>query len=393
MDWGERWGRSKESSHRCLSAASIAALRSLWDEEGHPDWLQRYAFSLWCRHVEDLGELQSIPNGSSHFEAAAWQRALRGDREIVPYVLEKLSDDPWWLHVVPPIWCQEFVPTIDAALTALAADSGPQATLWSNTYYRLSLLLRDIPTEAAERLLVKHWGDLGRVHFFIQAALYHGTETCRTHAADSLRMIGPGREPFEHIGSFFGFFTQGLMDRLTVRHLETLKPYLDWLDDFCISEMLEFCQRYDQWEWALQHLRPECRRRGKTEMTDPSGQLPYIVSITRRWFPSDEELLADLDKIEKGDPRHFDGSVLVWWDRFIQRKDSSRRPPEILEQWLRRSPSLTRFKVAAYALRDRGTRQDLAMLRNCNFDSKPTEVEPILTDVEFAVMRRSLDYL
>jgi hypothetical protein len=391
MHWGDRWKGRQGGIDGRLSAASIAELRSLWEDESQPRWLREYAFSRWCRYVATLDELRSIPTGSPHFQAAAWQRALQGDPHIVPYVLAKLSADRWWFHVVPPIWCQEFIPAVDSALATFATELRRPASERSKTLYEPSYLLRDIPTELAEGLIEKYWEDLRQVPCFIQAALYHGTEKCRAFAAESLGTTHPGGEALRHVGSFFGFFTQGLVDRLTVRHLETLRPYLDRLDDHCIDDMVEFCHRYDHWNWALQHLRPECRQRAQIAEPHPSEDQPFIVRVTRRWFPSDEELLADLDEIEKRDSRYYAGALHFWWERFLERRDSSRRPPRVLERWLQRAPSLTRFKVAACALRERGTRQDLAMLRNCNFDPKPAEVEPILADVEFAVMRRSLD--
>ena len=147
-------------------------------------------------------------------------------------------------------------------------------------------------------MLEKFWGDLG-TSLFIQTALYHGTENLRTLATKSLRLTDLGKELLDSVGSFFGFFTQGLMDRLTVRQFETLRPYLNRLDDDSIHDMIEFCRRYDHWDWALQHLRPECRRRVQTAKPGPGGGLPYIVSTTRQWFPSDEELFADLDKFRR----------------------------------------------------------------------------------------------
>ena len=38
--------------------------------------------------------------------------------------LGKLSNNQRWFHVVPPIWSEEFVPAIDAALAALAIELG-----------------------------------------------------------------------------------------------------------------------------------------------------------------------------------------------------------------------------------------------------------------------------
>ena len=79
------------------------ALQSLWANEQHPDWVQQYAFSVWARHI-DLAELRVVTPGSRHFESAAWERALRGDRAVVGFVLGKLNSNTNWFHVVSHVW-------------------------------------------------------------------------------------------------------------------------------------------------------------------------------------------------------------------------------------------------------------------------------------------------
>lgn len=292
---------------------------------------------------------------------------------------------------MPEIWTPQFEPAVDAALIELGTDPRFQSSPWSDAHYHLSHVLRDLPTEAAERFLEKHWHNLGAVALLIQAALYHGTEKCRALAAESLGLADAEQEPFDHIGSFFGFFTRGLMDRLTIRHLETLRPYLDRIGDICISEMIEFCHRLDHWDWALRNLQPVCRRRSQAITADPDGDSPYIVRITKHWFASDQELLSDLDALEREDPCTYSARLWEWWQRFLERGDSRSRASRLLKLRLEWSPSLGRFTTVCLALRDHGSRQDLAILRNCKLDPRPDKCESILADVEFAVMSRSLD--
>jgi hypothetical protein len=149
-------------------------------------------------------------------------------------------------------------------------------------------------TVLGEGLLVKHWGALGRSPLFIQVALYFGTARCRELAAESLAEMGPGADPFKHVGAFFGFFTQGLMDRLTTRHLDTLLPYLAQIDDTCLGDMLEFCRRFDHWAWAKRHLEPELRRRVPLVERDLGSGEPYIVRETRQGNRRDLEALLKL---------------------------------------------------------------------------------------------------
>jgi hypothetical protein len=181
------------------------------------------------------------------------------------------------------------------------------------------------------------------------------------------------------------------MERLTERHLTILLPYLDRLSDHCLWAMIEFCRRSGCWNWAVQNLEPECRRRAQAASPDPDGGPPFIVRQTRHWFPTDEELLDDLDQIEKQDPRYHEGRLLVWWDHSVERWDPAERPPRLLGQWLRRAPSLSRFKAVSVALRARGARRDLALVRENQVEAACGQGESILADVEFAVRRRSLD--
>jgi hypothetical protein len=170
--WGDRWKGKGNGIDGGLSSGSVAALGSLWADDQNPEWLQNYAFSIWARHVDDFVELATITPGSRHYENAVWQRALRGDRAVTGYVLSKLNLDFHWFRVVPHIWGDEFEPAVDAALDRIAADPDVQANSWSNYHYEMSWLLRDIPTDAAERLLAKHWSGLSRSPLFTQAALY-----------------------------------------------------------------------------------------------------------------------------------------------------------------------------------------------------------------------------
>jgi hypothetical protein len=289
------------------------------------------------------------------------------------------------------VWGLDVEPALDSVLGEVAADPGLREEPKADIHYILSRLLRDIPADAAERLLSRHWGWMRRIPVFVQAALYHGTPTTTTLAAEALASGVVTGDPFEHIDDLFGFFTQGQMDRLTERHLATLRPYLDRVSDICLGMMIEFCRRCGFWGWAGQNLEPECRRRAQVASPDLDEGPPYIVRVTRHWFPTDEELLGELDQIEMEDPRYHEGRLWVWWDHSVERGDPAERLPHLLERWLRQAPSLSRFRVVSVVLRARGARRDLAILRANPVVAAPGQVESLLADVEFAVMRRSLD--
>ncbi len=391
MTWGDRWRRRCEKAGPPLSDSSLAELRRIWESADSPDWLLDFAFGHWSEYVRDLDALRSIPSTSRHFEQAVWQRALRGDKQVVPHVVMKLANQRRWLDVVPPIWSPEFGLIIDGLLGEVATDPEAQQHPWADAHFMLSHLLRDIPPASAEGLLTKHWEGLRRAPLYIQVALYLGTEQCTVLAEQSLRGMDAGNDPFQHIESVFGFFASGLMDRLTIRHIEVLLPYVHRLDDMCIDHIVNFCCRYGHWEWAVRHLKPECRRRVEAARPDQGGEPSAMVRITRHWFPTDEELMGELNQFERENPRYLEGRIRFWWERSIERSDPPGRLGALLGQWLRQSPSLTRFKVVAIALRGRGTRQDLVILREQQVDADADQVNAVMADVEFAVMRRSLN--
>lgn len=389
--WRDRWERGESGDKRRLSPASVAALRSLWADEQNPAWLQKYAFSLWARHVDSLDELAAATPESQHYENAVWQRALRGDRAVAGYVLDRCTRTSHWFHVAPRVWGTEFEPVVDAVMSRIAADPTAQANPWSDRDYETSRLLRDMPTETAERLLGKHWASLGLRPLFIQAALYHGTARCRELASRSFADVANVGDPFEHLGSFFGFSSQDLRERITERQLETLRPYLGQLDDVCLSEMLEFCRRFDHWAWATRHLEPELRRRVVSTKLDVAGGPPLIVRVTAHWFPTDGELLSRLDHVEQVDRRDRGGLLARWWDDFVERGDPDERPGQLLSAWVARDPSPSRFVAAADLVGDRGRRRDLEVLLRLKPAAEDPETTRAASDAEFAVKRRSLE--
>jgi hypothetical protein len=113
--------------------------------------------------------------------------------------------------------------------------------------------------------------------------------------------------------------------------------------------------------------------------------------MTQRWFPADEELLAELDSIEQIDPRHRRAHLSRWWDDFVERVDADDRAGRLVIAWFAQNPSLARFVAAAELVGDRGKRRDLQALMKLKPAGDIPEINRAAADAEFAVKRRSLD--
>jgi hypothetical protein len=385
---GDQWDPTRTHGHR-LSAESLDAMKTLWESEDSEEWLKAGALEFWVNAIDDLVILRSIGPEHPQFETVLWRRSRLGDIEAVPYVARLLGRSSHWFRVAAPIWCSEFLNVTDQALKALSSktplDYSGGAT---NDHHMLAELLRDIRREDAEKLLMKNWNHLQYSPIFIQAALYVGTETCIDCANAAIAKCPPDVNVFQHIGFFFGFFMYGLSERLSIAHLEVLLPYLGRLHDVSLHDMAEFCMRHGHRDWAYLHLRPEFDNRRRKLPKKRKEDQEFIERVGRDLFPSDADLLEDLDWMEK--QVNPEGHAWIWYERFERRKDDPSRWRNILERWLEQSPTISRFKIAAQGISLYGSRSDLQILKKFAFISPPDQVNAVIADTEFGVKRRSL---
>jgi hypothetical protein len=386
MSWTDRWTRGEREGLMPLSRASTDALRSLWQEESNPDWLKEYALGVWAKIEGDLPHLRSISEKSALYGTALWHRALRGDRTTASQVAGKVNEKTWWLWLAPKIWCKAIAEVVDYHLSLAERDDNP----WNNRHYELAHTLRDIPVCDAEPLLLKHWSPLSRKPLFIQAALYLSTSESRARAAESIRSLGVKREIFQHISSFFGFMNSGLSDKLSLPHLESLRPFVSSLDSMCIHDVLEFCRRHGYWGWATEVLQPECSRRAKAAETREHNKFDWDPNLSKWYFPTDADLLEALERAEKADPPQRRADLWRWSQEFLERGDSLTRLSRIAKERLGTSPSLDSYRVVASLIKEHGTRSHIEIIRSCQPICETAEGASALDDVSYAVRRRSL---
>ncbi|MFC1834344.1 hypothetical protein ACFL2Q_06385 [Thermodesulfobacteriota bacterium] len=382
------WDSTNPSGHR-LSRDSLEAIRQLWDDNDSEDGLKTRAFDFWRRATDDLEELRAVSPESPHFEAALWKRAQLGDKTAAQHVAPLLSGNPNWFHVVPHIWCDDFLQSTDKALLALGKNTPRDFTGGdSNTHYMLAKLLRVIPQEDAQRLLEKHWKSLKYSRVFMQAALYIGTEQCIRSFNEALTEWPSQEKPFEHIAQFFGFWIKPLSDRISMRHLNTCLPYIEQLDDHALHDMLRYCLNHGQSEWADQHLRHEINSRRAIEEVEGEEELPFLIHTALHYYPTDKDLLRMLDDIEEI-KKPF-GRTWRWSEGFEERGDDPNRWRKLIKDWLTQDPSILRFQIAAEVIMQLGSRKDLQLLTECDAQGPPEQLERIRNQARFSVMRGSL---
>jgi hypothetical protein len=64
------------------------------------------------------------------------------------------------------------------------------------------------------------------------------------------------------------------------------------------------------------------------------GGHKVLAIMLKELFPSEGELISDLDRISAGDERSVNVRVELWADWFNERSDDPVRMPGLLDQWL-----------------------------------------------------------
>jgi hypothetical protein len=391
--WRERWRRDTES-HR-LSEASLGALYTLWKDPANPEWLQKYAFEVWAEYTDDLKTLREVGvEGGPFADISLQRRAIKGDREVASALKTRIAKNEfrgYWLQFLHYVWRPDFEEILDDLFTEAFAAGEERQNPWSNRNYELAHVLRDIPREPAERLLLKHWSSLASVPLFVQAALYFSTKESRKKAAEALAAIEGDSEMFRHVGSFFGFGTFGLQDKLRIEHLESLRPYLARIDAITILEVTEWCFRKGFRSWAIKNLKPVCTERLGGPKQNGASDSAMITHTAARWFPTDEDLFRQFGAGEGLDgPRrlfHFERL----FDEFIDAGETPSHFFELLEAWVARAPSESRRVTALAALQMRGGRADLEKLAACFAKSNLQTEDKSIEQVIYLIKRRTLE--
>jgi hypothetical protein len=389
-DLKQQWDPTSESRGKRLRPDAIEVIRTCWESNSGDASLQEAAFKCWISAVDDLNKLREISVEHPFFESVLWRRAWLRDVSAAALIAPILESDSHWFQIVSHVWSPPIQAKVDGALRDLAQNTPDDCSGGrTNNHYALAELLRDIPVDDAEPLLLSYWKHLQFSPLFVQAALYIGSPECVRLAMKAIGCYPENENAFVHISSFFGFYTTGLMDRLEQRHLDVLLPFMVQLGDSDLSSMAEYCRRHGRRDWAIRHLKPEFDRRRNALAQEDDRSDVHVERLGRHHFPSDDDLLEELDRIEQKS-KHFGWDGNRWSEQFDERGDDHSRWRQLLEVWLSKEVSVSRLRVVAAAILGHGTRADLAIISNHIVIGAENEIEELRSNTVFGVMRRSI---
>lgn len=368
MSADDEWRRAQENG-RPMSVESRQALLAQWSNSQNPIILRQQALRLWSATVrpDDLGALRQVDATDALYDRAIAQRLRRSDSTAIPTLVSYLEtkDTDFWWYQARRVWSHELTEVLDLRLSKREPKPGGPHSGTNNDYIESEMLMR-LPTAEAERLLVKHWDRLSDCTNYVQTALYVATKATSQLAAATIATLSDPKPYFSHITSHMGIRTIGHPGIVRQEQILALVPYLQHLEDHCLSMLWEECNRRGWYDLRRQYFDP-LGSKSQRQHVWTAGNIPAKL----------DELVSDTF------PR-----IRYWWDEVDKQDIEPRQVVDIAIGWLERNPTAEAMALASELLNNIGSRQ----LVEHFIDTAPVIAGTAerLEDLRFGVRRRSL---
>ncbi|QSQ24329.1 hypothetical protein JY651_05010 [Pyxidicoccus parkwayensis] len=367
----DEWRRAQENG-RPMSKASRDLLLEAWQSEGNDKYLRRAAFSLWSqtKDPKDLEVLRTTKPSAELADRVLAARLTREDPLAIPAMIEKITSGGgrhWWRYG-RYLWSPALTQTLDEELGrhgALAKQAWADESKFDSDWITSELIQR-LPTDEAERLLLKHWHHLRFSPRFVQAALYLCTPRLLDAARAAIKDCPQPAVLLRHFSIHVGMNTHGRPGLTREAQVWALVPYLHLLSPRDINSLWETCN--DRSWFSL-----------RREFLDKALKEPHSE---RKWNP--DRLVSELDETvaEKR---------TVWMDLLLGSFLKADVPwPEILAvmtRWLEERRSLQALRIVAAAVLHQGTRDDMSALKIAQAMPEPA-AKQLVADTQFALRRK-----
>jgi hypothetical protein len=366
------WRRAQEDYGCPMSKTSRDILLGLWQDETNDKHLRTQAFSLWAatQDADDIEVLCTTKPSDALADNVLRERLTRGDQRAIPAMLAKLATDDYdfWWQYGRYLWSPELTQALDEFLVRRGARAKRTwAESFESDWIAHEIIMR-LPASVAECLLLKHWGHLRFGPGFVQTALYVATPRLLEAAQAAINECPKPAKLMEHLSLNLGIRTKGRPGLTREAQVLALAPYLHLLSPIDLGTLWEACNDHG---WFT------IRR----ELLDDRLQPPFLE---RRW--NRNHAVSELDKMI-AEKRL--GWIEHWINAFLKTGVPWTEILAAMTAWLDERRSLEALQVVAAAVKYRGTREDLDMLRT--YEGMPeTIASQLIADTQFAVRRRGI---
>jgi hypothetical protein len=369
IKWSPRFGR------RSLSYASRNRLRAIWGNASRGEKLRRNAFIWWSQTAtcHEAALLQAVPEDDVLAPLAIRERAILGDRSVIPQLRKLLSEDAWNYNVASSVWADEFADIADKHLRGLATGNhDPFTVSYTPGEQGLIECLARVPAETSNSLLERNWAHLSLRPKFVELALYVGLPRLLEQARGAFGKCPAGLHAVRHIELHLGWQSSrhDAPAHVILDRVERLLPHVGELDEHDV--------------YTLAH---ECMALGQTSVL-PKLQ-PYLSDDMRpRKLPTDDDLLKEVDELASSPNATWRVQFTV--EDSTKRGDDPARLPRLIAEWLPRRSDAEALAVGSEFLALMGRREDIAILERWAGDTSSADFARVRSDALTRIQRRTL---
>ena len=361
------WDRQQREHDIRMSAASKTRLLELALDSANDLPLRKSAFRAWeaSKSPGDIDQIRQIDKTSDLYEKAIWARARRGDKTVIPQLIELIPRSPrYWWQAGRYLWSTEMTEALHQSIKDVAVNRDKDTDIdWI-----LSERLMELDQQSGERILLQEWASLKNSSRFVQAALYFATPQLVRLANEAITQATDPANTLKYVTSHMGWKTYGRKGITRFEQVKLLCDYANLLSENDIYALWEICNERGWTEFRKTHL---------------DEKLAQTEHFGKRFSNTID--FSDLDRANEG---NVIGATSFWIERHIRNGIILQELMDGLFDWLEKHQTIRALEIIAEIFYASARRCDLERLQRCT-ENWPETAE-LMEDLAFSIKYRTL---
>ena len=200
------WEHQQRKGGIRMSSASKNRLLELAFDPSNDLPLRKSAFRVWevSQSPGDINHIKQIDKTSDLYEKAIWARARRGDKTVIPQLIELTQTNPsYWWQAGRYLWSNEMTEALHQSIRIMS-NSLTHRNNETNAEWILSERIMEIDQRSAEHIVLQEWENLKYSPRFVQVALYLATPQLAQLAKEAIVQAAEPAKFLKHVTMHFG---------------------------------------------------------------------------------------------------------------------------------------------------------------------------------------------
>lgn len=366
------WRRRQHEDGIRMSTTSKSILLELAFDPTNDLPLRKSAFHAWETSISpgDIDQIRQIDETSDLYKKAIWARARRGDKTVIPQLIELTQTNPaYWWQTGRYLWSTEMTEALHRSIKNVANSLTANHNNETNAEWILSERLMEIDHQSAVYIVLQEWEGLKYSPRFVQVALYLATPQLAQLAKDAIKQSTKPAEFLKHVTMHMGWKTQGRTGITRFEQVNLLCNYVDFLSEHDLYALWEICNERDWIDFRKMYLDE------KLAQTEHSGKRMYTT--------------IDFSTLDKAIEENTVDVTSFWIENQMHNGITLSELMDGLFDWLEKHQTRRALEIIVGIFQRSARRVDLERLQHST-KSCP-EVYELMEDLSFSIKKRTLN--